>query len=147
MVRAEGQAFRMSKWWFSHLFFRKKKIVPLETHHPDFATIENTCPLSCPTRDRAKGPPGRKRPTRAVSATLPARVQEEENDSSKAVARRDSCHESLFSKNDGNFNQTTGCVDIDACDLQQPSAALHHDTVIASDQQTPEGSSECIQVL
>lgn len=87
------------------MFFRKKKSVPPESDHLDFQAIEKTSPLSCPTRDRVRGPQGRRRPTKAVSVTL--RQSAYGNDSSDTGSN--TCRESFIRKSDGNFNQTTGC--------------------------------------
>ena len=123
----------MSKWWFSRLFFRKKKTVQPEIEHLDFNVIENTSTLQCPTRDRVRGPVGRKRPTRATSAMFPQRVQNADS----LVAGEKSCNESFFRKSDGSdFNQTNSCSESAVC-----NSVIQRDAIIHSDQRTPSGFS------
>lgn len=131
----------MSKWWFSSLFFRKKKTVPPESDLLDFQAIEKTNPLSCPTRDRVRGPQGRKRPTKAISVTL--RQSAYGDDSSDPGSH--SCRESFVrrdGKSDGNFNQTTNCSE-----SATGSPARVRDAIISSDLRTPSTFSDHIEVL
>jgi hypothetical protein len=134
----------MSKWWFTGFFFRKKKTTSQlsQKNELDFHSIENTTPLSSPTRDRVRGPAGRKRPSKGN--ILAVTQTDHENHDSNAVVTDSTCHESSQVANgDDNFNQSVDCHESADC----KSAQCQSDSIVTTADQEQVSSEFPDQVL
>lgn len=138
MVKIDARV-NMAKWWFTSLFFRKKKCVQPEPPVIDFGAIDSVTTLSCPTRTRVKGPQGRKKPTRA---SCPPVVREmSHSPACESQEHQEESKESM-SGSDSNFNQTTTCNE----SLVDDHPARHPDVPMDSSD-SPDPTFDSTQVV
>ena len=115
MVGHAGDETGKTRWWltsFASFFFRRKKQLPAATVAPSdvdvLQTVEGADALPCPTKDRVRGPPGRKRPSRPSTVSFPVRASAAAGDERRQEeARTDVRRESLGGQSSPAFNQTT----------------------------------------